>query len=50
MVFSDQVLHAVLAGQYMLEQTFYLEPEHLTRPELGPLSILENLAGRFLRN
>ncbi len=49
-VFSDQVLHAVLAGQYMLEQTFYLEPEHLVQPELGPLSILENLAGRFLRN
>jgi hypothetical protein len=49
-VFSDQVLHAVMSGQYMLEQTFYLQPEYLVQPALGPLSILENLAGRFLRN
>lgn len=48
-VFSDQVLHAVISGQYMLEQTFYLHPGHLVQPALGPLSILENLAGRFLR-
>lgn len=47
-VFSDQVLHAVMSGQYMMEQTFYLAPEHLKRPELGPLKILESLAGRPL--
>lgn len=47
-VFSDQVLHAVMAGQFMLEQTFYLAPEHLRRPDLGPLSVLEQLAGHPL--
>lgn len=49
-VFSDQVLHAVMAGQFMLEQTFYLEPEHLVNPASGPLKILEGLAGHPLRN
>jgi hypothetical protein len=49
-VFSDQVLHAVMAGQFMLEQTFYLEPEHLVNPASGPLNILEGLAGHPLRN
>jgi hypothetical protein len=47
-VFSDQVLHAVMSGQFMLEQTFYLDPEHLVRPESGPLRVLERLAGRPL--
>lgn len=49
-VFSDQVLHAVMAGRFMLEQTFYLEPEHLVNPTSGPLKILEGLAGHPLRN
>lgn len=48
-VFSDQVLHAVMSGQYMLEQTFYLEPENLFDPASGPLKILEGLAGRPLK-
>jgi hypothetical protein len=48
-VYSDQVLHAVMAGQFMLEQTFYLEPEHLVDPAAGPLGILESLAGHPLR-
>ena len=47
-VFSDQVLHAVMSGQFMLEQTFYLEPENLADPAAGPLKILEGLAGRPL--
>ena len=47
-VFSDQVLHAVMAGQFMLEQTFYLEPQHLQNPEKGPLGILEQITGRPL--
>ena len=50
-VFSDQVLHAVMSGQFMLEQTFYLKPEHLKDPSSGPLSILETLTRRpFLEN
>lgn len=47
-VFSDQVLHAVMSGQFMLEQTFYLKPEHLKDPSNGPLSILEQLTGHPL--
>jgi hypothetical protein len=47
-VFSDQVLHAVMSGQYMLEQTFYIQPEHLKDPSRGPLSILERLTGKQL--
>lgn len=48
-VFSDQVPHAVLAGQYMLEQTFNLEVEQMQRPETSPLRTLERLTGRALR-
>lgn len=48
-VFSDQVLHAVMSGQFMLEQTFYLDPENLMNPATGPLAVLETLAGKPLR-
>ncbi len=48
MVFSDQVLHAVMSGQFVLEQTFYLRPEHLVHTASGPLRILEGLAVRPL--
>lgn len=48
-VYSDQVLHAAMAGQHMLEQTFYLDVEHLQRPETSPLRTLEHLLRRPLR-
>lgn len=48
-VYSDQAPHAAMAGQFMLEQTFYLDPERLVNPETSPLCILESLAGRSLR-
>ena len=47
-VYSDQVLHAVMSGQFMMEQTFYLEPEHLVTPETSPLKVLEEITGRAL--
>lgn len=47
-VYSDQVLHAAMGGQHMLEQTFYLEVEQLQRPETSPLRTLERLLGRAL--
>lgn len=47
-VYSDQVLHAVMSGQYMLEQTFYLDPGQMVRPETAPLRVLERLTGRAL--
>jgi len=48
-VYSDQVLHAVMGGQHMMEQTFYLEVEHQLQPETSPLRTLERLTGRPLR-
>jgi hypothetical protein len=48
-VYSDQVLHAAMGGQHMLEQTLYLEVEQLQRPETSPLRTLERLTGRALR-
>ncbi|NGY05406.1 Kdo hydroxylase family protein [Solimonas terrae] len=47
-VYSDQVSHAVLAGRYMLEQTFYVPVAALQYPERSPLRVLEKLTGRAL--
>lgn len=48
MVFTDCVSHAVLSGQYALEQTFLVSRTALVEPQRSPLAILENLAGRSL--
>jgi len=47
-VFSDQVSHAVLGGQYMLEQTLHLPVAAMQDPERAPLRVLERLTGRPL--
>jgi hypothetical protein len=44
MVYTDTVPHAVLAGQYALEQTFLVRPEAMVRPDISPLKILEEIA------
>src|SRR6202034_1716533 len=44
MVYTDTVPHAVLAGQYALEQTFLVHPEAMVRPEISPLKVLEEIA------
>jgi hypothetical protein len=44
MVYTDTVPHAVLAGQYALEQTFLVRPEAMVQPEISPLRILEDIA------
>jgi 3-deoxy-D-manno-oct-2-ulosonic acid (Kdo) hydroxylase len=46
--FSDQVLHAAMGGQHMMEQTFYLAAGDLAHPANAPLAILERLTGRTL--
>jgi hypothetical protein len=48
MVYTDTVPHAVLAGQYALEQTLLVKPEALVRPEVSPLKVLEGIAGASL--
>ncbi|WP_225721227.1 Kdo hydroxylase family protein [Candidatus Vallotiella sp. (ex Adelges kitamiensis)] len=46
--FSDQISHAVMSGQFMLEQTFFLPVRSMVQPQSSPLSILERLAGSTL--
>jgi hypothetical protein len=43
--FSDQVTHAAMAGQYMMEQTYFLDAEQMVHPELSPLAVLERMTG-----
>ncbi len=47
-VFTDSVSHAVLQGQYALEQTFIISRDAMVHPENSPLRILERLAGHPL--
>ncbi len=46
--FSDQVMHAAVSGQYMLEQTIHLPLDALYDASSAPLAILERLTGRTL--
>jgi hypothetical protein len=46
--FSDQVMHAAVSGQHMLEQTIHVPLAALYGPERSPLAILERLCGRRL--
>jgi hypothetical protein len=48
MVFTDCVSHAVLSGQYALEQTFMIPQSALVEPQRSPLRILERISGREL--
>jgi 3-deoxy-D-manno-oct-2-ulosonic acid (Kdo) hydroxylase len=47
-VFSDQVLHSVLSGRLVLEQTWLLPVASSRHPETAPLRVLERLTGRGL--
>lgn len=46
--FSDQASHAVMSGQYMLEQTLHLPADKQYDPAASPLAILSKLTGRQL--
>ncbi len=48
MCYTDAVPHAVLSGQYALEQTFIIPVRALVTPENSPLRILEKMAGQPL--
>ena len=47
-VFTDAVPHAVLSGQFALEQTFIVSRAALLVPEKAPVHILEELCGTSL--
>jgi hypothetical protein len=48
LVFTDSVPHAVVSGQYALEQTVIVPRTAMRLPEKSPASILERLAGPTL--
>ncbi|CDG84647.1 Kdo hydroxylase family protein [Janthinobacterium agaricidamnosum] len=48
MVYTDQVSHAALSGQHVLEQTWLLPPEAMAEPSHSPLAVLERLLGAKL--
>ena len=50
LVFTDGVPHAVLSGQFALEQTFIIPTSALVAPQLAPIRVLESLCGRSLEN
>jgi hypothetical protein len=47
-VYSDQVLHAAMSGQFMMEQTLMLPVSGMRTPETAPLRVLERLTGHRL--
>jgi len=48
LVFTDGVAHAVMSGQYALEQTFLVPPKALIALDQAPYRILEKIAGQPL--
>ena len=46
--FSDQTVHAAMAGQHMIERTFHLPVASQYNPGASPLAILTRLAGHPL--
>ncbi len=50
MVYTDGVPHAVMSGQYALEQTFIIPPEALVSPQAAPVRVLESVTGTAMTN
>src|SRR6267143_61462 len=48
MVFSDQVLHAAMRGQFVMEETLMLPVSGMRTPETSPLRVLERITGHRL--
>jgi hypothetical protein len=48
MVYTDSVPHAVLSGQFALEQTFIVPMAAMVTPAEAPLRVLERLSGQAL--
>jgi hypothetical protein len=45
LVFTDGVPHAVMSGQFAIEQTFIAPVESMVTPEVAPIRVLERLSG-----
>jgi len=48
MCYTDMVSHAVLSGQFALEQTFLISRHAMVLPEKAPIRILERICGHPL--
>jgi len=48
LVYTDTVPHAVLSGQFALEQTFIIPVSAMVAPRVAPIAILEDLSGKTL--
>ena len=48
LVYTDQVLHAALAGEFALEQTFHFDVARMGEPDRAPIRVLERLMGKRL--
>ena len=48
MVYTDQVPHAAISGQFMTEQTFIIPVKAMVTPERCPLRVLEKHCGKVL--
>lgn len=46
MVYTETVPHAVLAGQFALEQTLLVDPAAMVTPGSAPVAVLERMAGK----
>lgn len=46
MVYTDGVPHAVMSGQYALEQTFIIPAQALVSPDAAPVRVLELVTGQ----
>jgi hypothetical protein len=50
MVYTDGVPHAVMSGQFALEQTFIIPTQALVSPEAAPVRVLEAATGTRMVN
>jgi 3-deoxy-D-manno-oct-2-ulosonic acid (Kdo) hydroxylase len=50
MVFTDGVPHAVMSGQFALEQTFIIPAQTLVSPDAAPVRVLESATGKAMVN
>jgi hypothetical protein len=48
MVYTDQVPHAAMSGQFMTEQTFIIPVKAMVTPDRCPLRVLEKHCGKAL--
>jgi hypothetical protein len=48
MVYTDQVSHAAMSGQHVLEQTFHMPVRGLNNPATSPLKVLERHFNKIL--